>query len=201
MTVRAWVMLLLIVFLVIPGWIVGKSYTVLNAAAINPAVVFPEEVIPERYEPLSAIQGDRGRLYEFYDSETRTKFSLIVSLVSVIAAGQESAVFPATGEELVKVLVRRQNSRFTDQPELAHFTQSFLGSAFDPQRAYEFRSEPALASLGASHFITHRDANYLLSAWRLADKEVALLAMVKGHPVDADSYRRFFDSLAVNVRK
>jgi hypothetical protein len=102
---------------------------------------------------------------------------------------------------MLKALIARQNQRFTDQATLSHFTQAYLGSAFDPQRAYEVA--PLLGAVPAIKFVTNRGANYGLSVWRAKlnglPVEVALLGMKKNEPVSAEVLAAFLSFLKTEL--
>jgi hypothetical protein len=191
-----WYLLLSVVFLVIPGWVLFKTTSVMSEYAIDATEPFAGAAIPEGYERLNSISGKGGRLYEFYQPAQRTKFSLLVSEMT-----PEQQPLPDTQEGMLKALIARQNQRFTDQPVLSHFTQAYLGSAFDPQRAYEVA--PLAGAVPAIKFVTNKGANYALSVWRAQFKgapvEVALLGMKKNEPVSPESLATFTSLLRTEI--
>lgn len=192
-----WYALLAVVFGVIPGWIFYKTSAVMSAYSIPATEPFPAQNFPEHLSVLTSITGSGGKLFEFYDRNERTKFSLLVSRVDSATAQQIQAP-----EVTLKVLIERQHARFVDQPGLAPFTQRYLGSAFDPQRAYEVsRLESRTPAI---KFLTNKGANHALAAWRtavdqtgasVAVQEIALLAMKKNEPVSAANYDQFVSLL------
>lgn len=191
-----WYVVLVVVFGVIPGWVLYKTSAVMSAYRIDATEPFAGGAIPAGYERLNSIAGSGGKLFEYYNPSEHTKFSLLVSPID-----QNIAALPDSPDGVLKALVARQNAGFVDQPSLAHFTQGYLGSAIDPQRAYDVSDLPG--NVRAIRFITNKGANYVLSAWRSkvgdVSVEVALLAMKKNEPVSATALDNFVKTLNSNL--
>ncbi len=191
-----WYVVLVIVFGVIPGWILYKTTSVMSAYSIDATEPFAAGAIPSGYDRLNSVAGSGGKLYEYYSPSEHTKFSLLVSEVD-----SNTSAIPESPEGVLKVLITRQNSRFEYQPSLARFTQAYLGSAFDPQRAYDVAALPG--KIPAIRFLTNKGANYALSAWRSkagdTSVEVALLSMKKNEPVSVTAIESFASTLRLDL--
>jgi|GEM_PF-3697741 len=218
---NGWYFVLFVVFGIIPGWVFFKTDSVMSTYAIDAKQSFAAGAVPASYKVLNSIAGSGGNLFEFYESDERTKFSLLVSQIPSQSAG------PGTPAQALKTLVDRQRNRFVDQPTLAHFTQGYLGSSFDPRRAYD------VALVGsktpAIKFITAKGANYGFSIWRVKgglqspselastskvvappesavsgaisyDREIALLVMKKNEAVSGAVLDRFVSVLKPEIQ-